>query len=196
MNEYELIYIVTPRRAPAEVEQVGEWLATQVTSGGGEVLSTRTWGRRRMAYPINHNLDGTYVIARLSMPPSTAVALEKSLHIQEDVLRHMLIRGIMGSDDPPPEFVGSDRPRFAPRPPMGAEPRAEVQAPVAAPATAEESAAAEPEGETSVGAAEAPSAAVDEAAAPEPIDARTTETEESSEADGLPAEPAAEVNAN
>lgn len=193
MNEYELIYIVTPRRAPAEVEQVGEWLATQVTSGGGEVLSTRTWGRRRMAYPINHNLDGTYVIARLSMPGPTAVALEKSLHIQEDVLRHMLIRGIMGSDDPPPEFVGSERPRFAPRPSMGAEPRTEMQAPV--PAVAE-AAVAEPEGETNVvTSAEAPHAAADEAAASETSDARPVETQASAEADE-PAEPAAEADAN
>jgi len=194
MNEYELVYIVTPRRAPAEVEQVGEWLATQVTSGGGEVLSTRTWGRRRMAYPINHNLDGTYVIARLSMPAPTAVALEKSLHIQEDVLRHMLIRGIMGSDEPPPEFVGSDRPRFAPRPPMGAEPRAEMQAPaVVPPVMASESADAESENATNDEAsAEASPAAASEAAL-EP--AVTEATEPSSQADG-PAEPAAEADAN
>ncbi len=134
MNDYELIYIVTPRRAPAEVEQVGTWLEGQVTTGGGEVLSTRTWGRRRMAYPINHNLDGTYVIARLRMPAPTAVNLERALHIQEDVLRHMLIRGIMGSDEPPPEFM-SERPRFTPRP-MPME-RGEMRPPMAAEAAAE-----------------------------------------------------------
>ncbi|MFN8639949.1 MAG: 30S ribosomal protein S6 [Dehalococcoidia bacterium] len=139
MNEYELIYIVTPRKAPAEVEQVGAWIAEQVTGGGGEVLSTRTWGRRRMAYPIAHNLDGTYVIARLRMPAAVAVSLERALHIQEDVIRHMLIRGIMGTDDPPPEFM-SERPRFAPRPmPMD---RGEMRPPPppveAAPAPADE----------------------------------------------------------
>ncbi len=128
MNDYELIYIITPRRGPAEVETVSAWLAGQVTSGGGEVLSTRTWGRRRMAYPIAHNLDGTYVIARLRMPAASAVALDRALHIHEDVIRHMLIRGIMGSDEAPPEFT-SERPRFAPRPmPMD---RAEVRAPAA-----------------------------------------------------------------
>ncbi len=140
MNEYELIYIVTPRRGPAEVEQLGTWLAGQVTSGGGEVLSSRTWGRRRMAYPIAHNLDGTYVIARLRMPAAAAVALDRALHIQEDVIRHMVIRGIMGSDEPPPEFT-SERPRFAPRP-MPTE-RAEFRAPAAPVETA--AAAAAPE---------------------------------------------------
>lgn len=187
MNEYELIYIVTPRRAPAEVEQVGQWLAAQVTSGGGEVLSTRTWGRRRMAYPINHNLDGTYVIARLSMPAATAVALEKALHIQEDVIRHMLIRGIMGSDDPPPEFVGSERPRFAPRPPLGAEPRAETQAPPAAAAVMAPESAVEAEA-----AAEAESP--DEAApAPAPVETQEPAAEAAPAAEA-PSEPAAEAD--
>lgn len=159
MNDYELIYIVTPRRAPAEVDEVGAWLEGQVTAGGGEVLSTRTWGRRRMAYPIAHNLDGTYVIARLRMPAPTAVSLERALNIQEDVLRHMLIRGIMGSDEPPPEFM-TERPRFAPRPmPMD---RGEMRAPVAdeAPAAAEAPVAAAPEASVEPAAtpAEAPAA--------------------------------------
>ncbi len=165
MNDYELIYIVTPRRAPAEVEQVGTWLEGQVTTGGGEVLSTRTWGRRRMAYPINHNLDGTYVIARLRMPAPTAVNLERALHIQEDVIRHMLIRGIMGSDEPPPEFM-SERPRFAPRP-MPME-RGEMRAPTTAEAPAE---AAPDGGESAEAPAAAPVAepAAVEAAAVEPV---------------------------
>jgi small subunit ribosomal protein S6 len=181
MNEYELIYIVTPRRTPAEVDQVGEWLATQVTSGGGEVLSTRTWGRRRMAYPINHNLDGTYVIARLSMSAPTAVSLEKALHIQEDVIRHMLIRGIMGSDDPPPEFVGSDRPRFAPRPPMGAEPRAEMQAPPVATAVMAPEGAVE-EAPTATAETSTEASAAPEVVAPEPAVEAPSEPEASSDA--------------
>lgn len=184
MNEYELIYIVTPRRAPAEVEQVGQWLAAQVTSDGGEVLSTRTWGRRRMAYPINHNLDGTYVIARLSMPAATAVALEKALHIQEDVIRHMLIRGIMGSDDPPPEFVGSERPRFAPRPPLGAEPRAETQAAPAAAAVMAPEGAVEAEAPAEAAPAPAPAETQEPAAAVDPA----------APAAEAPSEPAAEAD--
>ncbi len=143
MNEYELLYIVTPRRATAEVDQVGEWVAAQVTAGGGEVLSSRAWGRRRLAYPINHHTEGTYVLARLRMPAVAAVALEQALHIQEDVIRHMLIRGIMGEDGAPPEYVG-ERPRFQPRErfdsrggfdsrgPGPDAPRAEVPAPAEA----------------------------------------------------------------
>jgi hypothetical protein len=115
-----------------------------------------------MAYPINHNLDGTYVIARLGMPAATAVGLERALHIQEDVIRHMLIRGIMGSDEAPPEFI-SERPRFAPRAPMPMESRGEAQAP-AAEAPAPEAAA-----ETEVSEAVAQETAAPEAGAPEAV---------------------------
>ncbi|MCC6236189.1 MAG: 30S ribosomal protein S6 [Dehalococcoidia bacterium] len=174
MNEYELIYIVTPRRGPAEVEQLGTWLAGQVTSGGGEVLSSRTWGRRRMAYPIAHNLDGTYVIARLRMPAAAAVALDRALHIQEDVIRHMVIRGIMGSDEAPPEFT-SERPRFAPRPvpTERAEfraPVAPVEAPVAA-AASESVAEAAPEATAEAAPEPATESSAEAAAEPAPADA-------------------------
>lgn len=176
MNEYELIYIITPRRGPAEVEQLGTWLDGQVTGGGGEVLSTRTWGRRRMAYPIAHNLDGTYVIARLRMAPAAAVVLDRALHIQEDVLRHMLIRGIMGSDEAPPEFT-SERPRFAPRPmPMD---RAEMRAPVAPMEAPAAEAAPEPAAPTAVEPVAEPAAAE----APEPAPAAEASAPPAADAD-------------
>ena len=168
MNDYELIYIITPRRGPAEIEQIGTWLAGQVTSGGGEVLSSRTWGRRRMAYPIAHNLDGTYVIARLRMPAAAAVALDRALHIQEDVLRHMVIRGILGSDEAPPEFT-SERPRFAPRP-MPTE-RAEFRAPVAPAEAAADASAASAAEPATASAAEATTEATTESLAQAPAEA-------------------------
>jgi hypothetical protein len=127
-----------------------------------------------MAYAINHNLDGTYVIARLRMPATTAVALERALHLQEDVIRHMIIRGIMGTDDAPPEFLG-ERPRFAPRPmPMD---RGEMRAPPVeaapqAPASEAPSATAEePASETPPAAAEEPASETEAAAPAEPAPA-------------------------
>ena len=184
VREYELVYIVTPRKAAAEVDTVITWIGDQVTAAGGEVLSTHNWGRRRLAYPINRDFEGTYVYTTLRMPTLATAALESAMHITEDVIRHLLIRGIMPYDgSPPPEFVG-ERPRTAPRPtaapaaeqPTSAPdasseepaaepaPTAEAEAPASsevaeAPATPETEAVAAPE-------AEAPAEAAVEAAAP------------------------------
>ena len=204
VREYELVYIVTPRKAAAEVDTVISWISDQVTAAGGEVQSVHNWGRRRLAYPINRDFEGTYVYSTLRMPSAATAALESAMHITEDVIRHLLIRGIMPYDgSPPPEFVG-ERPRTAPRsaavpaPEGAAAAVAEAEAPAAAPAEpvaepaptaeAEEPAAdpapiAEAEAAVSAEAAEAPAAPEAEAPAEDPAAPEATSDEASAEAE-------------
>jgi len=157
-----LVYIVTPRKAAAEVDTVISWIGDQVTAAGGEILSVHNWGRRRLAYPINRDFEGTYVYSTLRMPSAATAALESAMHITEDVIRHLLIRGIMPYDgSAPPEFVG-ERPRTAPRPTPAAAPALEAESPVAEqqPASEPEAAPAEPAAEPAPAAeTEAPAAA-------------------------------------
>jgi small subunit ribosomal protein S6 len=165
MNDYELLYIITPRKAPADVDAVIEWVGQQVTSAGGETLATNNWGRRRLAYPINHHLEGTYVLQHLRMPSTAAVSLESALHITEDVIRHMLTRDIVNPDtSAPPEYVG-ERPRFGPR---ASAPAPAAEAPVEA-APVAEAPAAEPPADVAA-TAEAPEAPAAEAAPAEPVE--------------------------
>lgn len=95
MNEYELLYILSPRVPADDVVNAIERVSAIVTAQGGEVLSTDNWGRRRLAYPIRQYFEGTYVLITLKMPPAGAVALEAGLRLAEEVIRHLLIAGIV-----------------------------------------------------------------------------------------------------
>ncbi len=95
MNEYELLYIVHPRKSADEVPSVVEWVSGLVQQGGGEPLSVDNWGRRRLAYPIAHEFEGSYVLATFRLPPESTTALESQLVISEDIMRHILIHGII-----------------------------------------------------------------------------------------------------
>ncbi|MGE3857420.1 MAG: 30S ribosomal protein S6 [Dehalococcoidia bacterium] len=95
MNEYELMTILHPRLSADETAAAIASIEAQIAAHGGEMLSTDVWGRRRMAYPINGNMDGTYVLMTLKMPPTGASPLEAWLLITDPVLRHLLIRGII-----------------------------------------------------------------------------------------------------
>jgi small subunit ribosomal protein S6 len=185
------VYIVTPRRSAAEVDTVISWIGDQVTAAGGEVLGVNNWGRRRLAYPINRDFEGTYVYTTLRMPTLATAALESAMHITEDVIRHLLIRGIMPYDGtPPPEFVG-ERPRSAPRPtpaavaaPEGTEAAPEPEAPSAEQETSEQSAAPEePAAEPAPTAAAEASTSPDAEASSESPDAEVAS--ESPEAEAL-----------
>ena len=176
MNEYELMYVLHPRLTEEEIAAAVERISALVTGPGGEILSVDQWGRRRLAYPIDRNMEGYYVLSTFKAPAEVCGPLERQLNLAEDVLRHLMIRGIIPYEEPPrDERVQAERERpprrYDDRPPRGgdaseAAPAAEEtpaaaggEAPAAVPAAAEP--APEP--------AAAPVAAVDPVAVVEPV---------------------------
>ena len=92
MREYELVTIWNPDIGEDGVSDAMGRLTTLVTARGGEIADTNVWGRRRLAYIINKHSEGIYVVMQLRLPPRTAADLESQLRINEDVLRHLLVR--------------------------------------------------------------------------------------------------------
>ncbi len=95
LREYELVYILKPdlgdEELPASVEKVNQMVATR----GGEVyetVNTPPWGKRKLAYQIDRYGDGIYVLNHLRLDPETAADFERFLRINDDVMRHILVR--------------------------------------------------------------------------------------------------------
>ena len=118
MIEYEMLYIVHARKNVDEATAVVERVNELITSAGGEVLSDDNWGRRRFAYPIDHEAEGTYVLVTMKLAPEATRELESQLVISEDIVRHMLIKGIIPFEGPDPQRL--ERP--AALPPLAAAP--------------------------------------------------------------------------
>ncbi len=143
MNEYELMYVISPRLMVEEIDSTIERIQGLVQDAGGEILLTDNWGRRRLAYPIKHHFEGTYVLTHMTLPPERVAGFERAMHLNEHVLRHLVIRGIVpGYDGPPEEELvyarrGSARPARpaagdAPAAPEAAEATEAADAPDAA----------------------------------------------------------------
>jgi len=98
LNDYELLYIIHPRKAADEVPAVIEWVNGLVQKGDGEVLAVDDWGRRKLAYPIQHESEGTYVLTTLRIPPEATRTVESQMVTSEEIMRHILIRGIIPFD--------------------------------------------------------------------------------------------------
>jgi len=151
MNDYELMYILHPRLTADETEAAVERISGFITGAGGEIVSVDRWGRRRLAYPIDRNLEGYYVLTTYNSAPSLGPALEAQLNLAEDVLRHLLIRGIIPYEGPPREERSADRGVRESAPSSSDSAGADAgEAPDedAEPATAEAAAAPEPVAET------------------------------------------------
>ncbi|RLT34606.1 MAG: 30S ribosomal protein S6, partial [Chloroflexi bacterium] len=79
--------ILHPRLTADETTAAIASVEAQITVQSGEMLSTDVWGRRRLAYPIDGSMDGTYVLMTFKMPPAGASPLEAWLIITDPVIR-------------------------------------------------------------------------------------------------------------
>lgn len=123
LKEYELLFIVSPRVPADDVTAAIDRVTGLIEGSGGEIISVDNWGRRRLAYPIRHFFEGTYVLVALRMPPTGAAPLEASLVISEEVIRHLLTEGIIPQVNRDRGHAFEDRERAPAAPePMAAAP--------------------------------------------------------------------------
>ena len=91
-NQYEIMVIVHPEADEEAVtafnEQVGQWASAQ----GGELVNTNVWGRRKLAYAIEKQTEGTYVVYDLRMPSAGVAELDRNLRLHEQVVRFLVVR--------------------------------------------------------------------------------------------------------
>jgi len=88
MNDYILTLILKPDLE----EKVRKELLDSVTKKFGELKKEELWGARDLAYPIKHNSKGYYIHYNFSSEPSTIPSLDKTLKMEEDIIRHLLVR--------------------------------------------------------------------------------------------------------
>lgn len=91
-QDYELVFIVNPEIADESLESRIEGINQFVTGNNGTVTEVERWGKKKLAYPIKHCLEGHYVLTRFQISPTRCKELEANLKISEDVLRHLLIK--------------------------------------------------------------------------------------------------------
>ncbi|HDR16373.1 MAG TPA: 30S ribosomal protein S6 [Desulfobacteraceae bacterium] len=92
VESYELVYIVKPELSDEQLEAKIETINQFITSHDGVIEDVQKWGKRKLAYPIKHAMEGNYVLIRFKIGTLTCKELETSLKISEDILRHLLIK--------------------------------------------------------------------------------------------------------
>jgi small subunit ribosomal protein S6 len=70
----------------------------------GNWVSHDVWGRRRLAYEIDHKGEGVYHLVTFDTEPETLHELSRILGITDGVMRHLAVRRVAGSRTtaPPP----------------------------------------------------------------------------------------------
>ncbi len=92
LRDYELVFIVSPEVEDGALDAAVDNVSQFITGKGGIISDVARWGKRRLAYPIKHFLEGNYVLTRFKMKPVWSKELEANLQISEEILRHLLIK--------------------------------------------------------------------------------------------------------
>lgn len=109
MRDYEILYIVRPDLEEDKVQDVVKRVNSLISRSGGIAEQTSLWGKRKLAYEVKHQKEGSYILQDFKIEPGRVPELESALKITEEVLRHLIVRkpekAASTSDAPPPAEV-------------------------------------------------------------------------------------------
>ena len=92
MALYETVFIARQDITSAQAEQLAETFTQLLRDNGGDVKKTEHWGLKTLAYRMNKNRKGHYVLFNIDAPYPAVAEMERNMRLNEDVLRYMTIR--------------------------------------------------------------------------------------------------------
>ena len=90
MNSYETLFIIDARLSDEEIKALTAKF-TDLIAAHGTVGEVSEWGKRRLAYPINDQNEGYYVLVTFSAPTEFPAELDRVYKITDGVLRTMIV---------------------------------------------------------------------------------------------------------
>jgi small subunit ribosomal protein S6 len=111
VTEYEILLLLDPDLPEEKQADVVQRTRALIEQGGGTFERQDVWGRRRLAYEIDHKEEGIYHLLSFTASPETLDEISRVLKIDDGVMRHMATRRIQGGPAGPvaaPEPIGED----------------------------------------------------------------------------------------
>jgi small subunit ribosomal protein S6 len=91
-RKYELVYVVSPVATDEQVSELHTQIESVVQRMGGRVEKTENWGRRKLAYEIGHQKEGTYVLEVITGSGDLMKEIDRRLKVIDYVIRHLIVR--------------------------------------------------------------------------------------------------------
>ena len=92
MALYESVFIARQDIAASQVDALIERFEGVVTANGGKVTKKENWGLSSLAYRMNKNRKGYYVLFNIDAPAKALIELERQMRFDEDVIRYLSVR--------------------------------------------------------------------------------------------------------
>jgi small subunit ribosomal protein S6 len=92
MRDYEVVYIFKSSLTTEEIEgRLEAYHGKILAAEGSEITAVEHWGKRQLAYPIDRNDNGYYVVTQFTASPGVLPDFERVLKLDDDLLRHLVV---------------------------------------------------------------------------------------------------------
>lgn len=91
--KYELMLIMKPMLTEDIRANVLKKIEDNITKSKGKVINQDLWGKRHLAYLIEGNEEGYYVVYNFELGKDKIAQLDNHLKFQNDILRYLLSTG-------------------------------------------------------------------------------------------------------
>lgn len=92
MREYEALFVLKPDLDEEATGALIDRFESLIRDGGGELLKTDKWGKRKLAYEIAGYTEGFYVLLTFKSEAGLAQELERVFRITDEVMRYLVTR--------------------------------------------------------------------------------------------------------
>ena len=92
MRNYEIMFIVNPNTAEEEIDKINGQIENIVTSGGGKIEKIEKMGKRRLAYEVERQREGHYVLFVIGANGDIIKECERRLRVMDAVIKYITVR--------------------------------------------------------------------------------------------------------
>ena len=103
MTDYEILLMLDPELPEERQTEIVTRAREAIERDGGSFDKHEPWGRRRLAYEIDHKGEGSYHLLTFAAEPATLEEISRVLKITDGVMRHLAVRRVQGGSTRPPE---------------------------------------------------------------------------------------------
>src|SRR5215468_12739281 len=92
MRHYEIMFIVNPNATEEEIDKINAQLENIITSGGGTIEKIEKMGKRRLAYEVDKQREGYYVLFTIVGNGDIIKECERRLRVMDAVIKYITVR--------------------------------------------------------------------------------------------------------
>src|SRR5215475_8565468 len=90
-NVYECMFLLDPNKVANDMPSAAKALHTLIERNHGEILASRPWDERRLAYPIKGHKKGQYYLTYFRTEGKNLVNMERDFSLNEMILRFLIL---------------------------------------------------------------------------------------------------------